>query len=85
LTGILAGWGRLEELATQDSAGEFINVFSSGFSHAPPFSLPLELNVRLFALGSVGLRGFVIDVDSLLGRDGFLAGGLLTIEKPKNK
>ena len=60
MTGILAGWRGFKELATQDSAGEFIDIFSSGFSHAPPFWLLAELNVRLFALGSVGLRGLVI-------------------------
>jgi hypothetical protein len=60
LTGILAGWGSLEELATENSAGEFIKVFSSAFSHVPPFLLLAELNVRLFALGSADLREFAI-------------------------
>jgi len=60
LTGILTSGRSFKELATENSAGEFINVFSSGFSHASPFSLPLELNARLFALGSVGLRELVI-------------------------
>jgi hypothetical protein len=71
-------------LPAEDSAGEFIKVLGASFSHGwPPFLA--ELNVRLFALGSADLRGFVIDVNSLLGKDGFLAGGLLTIEKLKSK
>jgi len=37
-----------------------VDILVPGFSHAPPFSLPLELNVRLFALGSADLRGIVI-------------------------
>jgi hypothetical protein len=58
-----------------------VDIFSSGFSHAPPFWLLAELNVRLFALGSADLRGLVIvfgnrhtHYEGLLG--GFFVGFL---------
>jgi hypothetical protein len=58
LTGILAGWGSFKKLPTENSAGELVDIFSSGFSHGSPFLA--ELNVRLFVLGSVGLRELAI-------------------------
>jgi hypothetical protein len=47
--------GSFKELPTPESAGEFISVLVPEFSH---FGSPFLrwLNVRLFALGSGGLR-----------------------------
>ena len=60
MTGILAFRGSFKELAAENSAGELVDILVSGFSHVPPFWLPLGLNVRLFALGSADLRELVI-------------------------
>jgi hypothetical protein len=58
LTGILTSGGSFKELATENSAGELVDILVPGFSHAPPFLA--ELNVRLFALGSADLRELAI-------------------------